>query len=191
MSTLKNLPKINTQISQRKVFLDLPMFDSKTRTCRGYVSLKYVNEGSDLNPLDFPVHFLEIDLKIDDDKNYQLSRYSIVDNKENVVKYNLAGSHIVPLSKTCFEFHPAHGTPLTVFATSAKLRQAWVKTIENVISVANEREKLLKNLLKAEDIQALTENSEEGNVKETSFKLSQDLGGVYSKIDQMIGTCRQ
>ncbi len=186
----ERVPMRPVNISERKVLQQLPTYNPETRNCRGYVGLKYVNESVELGPSQFPVHLLEIDLKIPNDKNYCLSRYGIVDDKDNTVKYSLAGSHIEPTSKTSFEFHPADGTPLMVWAGNYKAKTAWVKTLERVISVANERERLLKNMMYQQDIYEMTKNSEDFVANITPSGEIEQRGGVYSKIDKIINLIR-
>ncbi len=112
------------------------------------MNLKSHDEGVEMEIEDFPNTLLEIPLDIKENENYVLLCTNKDDNStEPPQLYSLAHSSTSALTSQSFEFHFSDSDPILIWTASNKSTMDWLSVFDNVITVANERDLLLKQRL--------------------------------------------
>ncbi len=137
----KSLPKVRGD--------SLPFYHPSSHSLRGYVNLKSHSEGNETEIEDFPNTLLEIPLDIPENSNYVLvcCDKDDVNCKDAVQLINLAHASTSALTSQSFElrFPDSDSSSFVVWTASNATTLQWLSVFDHVITVANDRDWVLKN----------------------------------------------
>ncbi len=138
-----SLPRVNGS--------DLPIYSAHIQSCSGLVHLKYRNQILEGPPSKWPRYLLAINLNISDDANYKLCCERVTSHTDACFshEYNLANGSVAQITPQLVELYSSHlakGSPVSIWSHSPETAAAWKDTLERVVAVATERDKLLRGV---------------------------------------------
>ncbi len=130
----KNLPTVAEH--------NLHLWDSAKQKCGGYLQKK-ASQTSAFSKGKWQKRYFCINLDLGPKENYQLEYYHAPDEKAPRAIMALVGATVKISSATAFAINFADSNSISLNADSSEIMQQWIATLENVISVANLRDRMI------------------------------------------------
>lgn len=130
----KNLPTVSDN--------NLLVWDSAKSKCGGYLQKK-ASQSSAFSKGKWQKRYFAIPLELGPKENYQLEYFHAPDDKTPRAIMSLSGATVKISTATAFVINFSDGNSISLNADTSEVMQNWVKTLENVISVSNLRERML------------------------------------------------
>lgn len=153
---------------------DLLVWDNNRSECCGYLSKK-ASQSSAFSKGKWQKRWFMINIDIADDENYCLEYYHNPDDKAPRQVFPLAYSSIALSGGNSFILTLADDSTVSLSAENNELMTDWVETIENVIAVANLREKVLEQF---DDVES-SANDRSTNKGESTTATSRSENSPY------------
>jgi len=151
---------------------DLIIWDDDRAQCCGFLNKK-ASQSSAFSKGKWQKRWFLIDIDIDDTDNYCLEYFHGPDDSKSRQAFPLTRMSIKVSGGNSFLLNYGDEVALTLSAESKEVMKMWIETLENVISVSNMRERMLKEL---GNMSGGVEGSEEGKKTSRYAAMKSEMG---------------
>jgi len=135
---MKSLPEVSES--------DVLMWDDERSKCCGYLEKK-TSKSSFMSKGKWQKRWFCINIDLDDRENYRLSYYHSPEESLPRQTFDLVNASIRVSGGNNFILLLADDTSLSLKCEDSLLLKAWVRTLENIIAVTNQRDKAMQQAL--------------------------------------------